>query len=399
MKFQVLGIKSSISSENDIQHIATQFLSQIEALTHIPMQQITSPDQFTADNIPLIYIQTGGSENIFKTLLPQLPRPIMLLTNGVMNSLAASIEILTYSQQHNIHSEIIHGEINYIATRLIQLQKIHQTKHTLAQARLGVIGQPSDWLIASHVDSQKTKQKFGCDILNIDIQELINLSQKTYSITNPTIQEMQKRPFPQDELQKAINIYGAMRTLIEKYQLTGLTLRCFDLLDTLHSTGCIALALLNSEGIPASCEGDVPALLTMTILQSLFGEAGFMINPSSLNIENNSMVVAHCTLPINMTNAYSLTTHFESGIGVAVNGQLPEQPAMIFKVSPNLEDYFVSEIEITSNLSETHLCRTQIEIKLQEDIRYFITNPCGNHHIISLHPNPQLIHDLMKSFA
>ena len=399
MKFQVLGIKSVISSERDINKIANEFLSSIEERIKIPIEQITSPDQFSSDAIPLIYVQTGGSENLFQELLPSLPRPITLLTNGIMNSLAASIEILTYSQQNNIKSEIIHGEIEYIAKRLSELQKIHQTKQTLAKARLGVIGMPSDWLIASNVDKQKAKQKFGCDILDIDINELITLSQQEYKIDSTLIAELKKRPFAEEELKKALNIYGAMKALIEKYQLTGVTLRCFDLLDTLHSTGCIALALLNSEGIPASCEGDVPSLITMVILNLLFGEAGFMVNPSSLKIENNSMIVAHCTLPINMTNSYSLTTHFESGIGVAVKGQLPEQKAMIFKVSPNLDDYFVSEIDITSNLCETNLCRTQIEIVLKEDVRYFITKPCGNHHIISLHNNPTLITNLMNNFS
>lgn len=399
MKFQVLGIKSVISSERDINKIANEFLSSIEERINIPIEQISSPKQFTPDAIPLIYVQTGGSENLFQELLPSLPRPITLLTNGIMNSLAASIEILTYSQQNNIKSEIIHGEIEYIVKRLSELQKIYQTKQILAKSRLGVIGVPSDWLIASNVDKQKAKEKYGCEILDIDINELIDLSQKNYDISSSLIDELKKRPFSDSELKKALNIYGAMKALIKKYKLTGVTLRCFDLLDTLHSTGCIALALLNSEGIPASCEGDVPSLLTMVILDSLFGEAGFMVNPSSLNIENNSMIVAHCTLPINMTNSYSLTTHFESGIGVAVKGQLPEQKAMIFKVSPNLDEYFVSEIDITSNLCETNLCRTQIEIILKEDVRYFITKPCGNHHIISLHNYPEIINDLMKSFA
>ena len=397
MKFQVLGLKSSISSKNEIQKIADQFLSSIQQRTNIPMEQIYSPSDFTSDAIPLIYVQTGGSENQFQELLPQLPQPITLLTSGVMNSLAASIEILTYSQQNNVKSEIIHGELDYIAKRLTDLQKINQTKQLLSKAKLGVIGTPSDWLIASHVDKQKAKEKLGCEIIDINIQELIDLSQTDYQINTPNIQELKKRPFPEKEMQKAINIYGAMHDLIKKYQLTGLTLRCFDLLDTLHSTGCIALALLNSEGIPASCEGDVPSLITMMILQSLFNEAGFMINPSSINIEQNSMIVAHCTLPISMTNSYKLTTHFESGIGVAVKGELPEQKAMIFKVGPNLDDYFVSEIDITSNLCETHLCRTQIEINLKEDVRYFISKPCGNHHIISLHNDPSLIHDLMKN--
>jgi len=154
---------------------------------------------------------------------------------------------------------------------------------------------------------------------------------------------------------------------------------------------------LNGQGIPSSCEGDVPALISMMILQLLVGEPGFMVNPSRINIYDNSMVVAHCTLPINMGEDYQLKTHFESGIGVAVDGRLPEQKAMMFKVDPSLERYFLSEIEIIANLSENDLCRTQLEIKLEEDVRYFLNEPCGNHHLITLKSDTALVRDFMKS--
>lgn len=399
MKFQVLGLYSSIASKKEIQQLADDFLSKIENLTNIPMEQIYSPKDFSSDAIPLIYVQTGGSENQFLELLDQLPRPITLLTSGIMNSLAASIEILTYSQQQNIQSEIIHGEIDYIARQLKNLQKITHTQQILSNAKLGVIGEPSDWLIASHVDPKLAKTKLGLEIINISIDELIKLAQKDYEINDPLVDQLNKKSFSEPEMKKALNIYGAMLVLIEKYELTGLTLRCFDLLDTLKSTGCIALALLNAQGIPSSCEGDVPSLITMMILQSLFNEAGFMVNPSQIKVEKNQMIVAHCTLPLNMTDNYSLTTHFESGIGVAVNGQLPEKQGLIFKVNPNLDDYFLSEIDILSNLFEKNLCRTQIEIRLKEDVRYFIKTPCANHHIISLKNDVDLIHNFMKSIS
>ncbi len=73
---------------------------------------------------------------------------------------------------------------------------------------------------------------------------------------------------------------------MDKYDLKGLTIRCFDLLSTVHNTGCIALSLLNDEGIISSCEGgDVPALISMLILNALSDEPVFMANPSSIDVE------------------------------------------------------------------------------------------------------------------
>jgi L-fucose isomerase-like protein len=330
-------------------------------------------------------------------MLEQLSQPIRLLTMGERNSLAASLEILTYLQAHDLQGEIIHGELDYIAERLTKLQKISECRRKLDGAVLGVIGNPSDWLIASQVNAQQVYEKLGCKILDLPIEELIQYSKHDYAVDSELVNDLRSHPFSGVELQKALNIYGALNKIIKENNLKGLTVRCFDLLNTLESTSCIALALLNAQGLPSACEGDVPALLSMLILQSLLGEPGFMVNPSRISVQNNRMVVAHCTLPINMCKSYSLKTHYESGIGVAVDGDLPKQKAMIFKVSADLKRYFLSEIEILANLSEKNLCRTQIEIQLAKDVHYFLNQPCGNHHIIVLQDDVELVREFMAT--
>ena len=106
----------------------------------------------------LIYVRTGGTEGVFLKLLPQLQaksnRPFYLLTSGKSNSLAASMEILSYLRQHNIQGEIIHGSSEYVTHRICLLQKVEEAHHILTGARLGIIGQPSDWLISSHTDNE-----------------------------------------------------------------------------------------------------------------------------------------------------------------------------------------------------------------------------------------------------
>ena len=56
--------------------------------------------------LSLIYVRTGGTEGLFKQLLPGLQakssQPFYLLTSGKSNSLAASMEILSYLRQHDI---------------------------------------------------------------------------------------------------------------------------------------------------------------------------------------------------------------------------------------------------------------------------------------------------------
>src|SRR5699024_3890820 len=103
-----------------------------------------------------------------------------------------------------------------------------------------------------------------------------------------------------------LKIYIGLKNIVDKYNLDGLTVRCFDLLSKVNNTGCIALSLLNDEGIISSCEGDVPALISMLILNALSGEPVFMANPSSIDVEKNEVVFAHCTIPLDMTEDYVL---------------------------------------------------------------------------------------------
>ena len=143
--------------------------------------------------------------------------------------------------------------------------------------------------------------------------------------------------------------------------------------------------MLNAEGIPAGCEGDVPALLTMSVGQDLTGTSGFQANPSKIDPETGKILLAHCTVPFNMVLDYSFNTHFESGIGIAVHGEMPEGDATIVKLSGDLSRSFICKAELLRNQYEGSLCRTQIVLKVDDRSvckNYFLRNPVGNHHIV-----------------
>lgn len=340
---------------------------------------------YGSHTLSVIYVRTGGTEGIFKRLLPQLRQqsqaPFYLLTSGKSNSLAASMEILSYLQQNYLQGEIIHGNADYIARRLQALQKVQEAKRRLNGTRYGIIGEPSDWLISSVADPKAVKTKLGIELVEVPISELLE------GIDKVTEGEMPDR------------IYQALKAIVTKHHLQGFTLRCFDLLTAVHNTGCWALAKLNAEGIVAGCEGDVPAMLSMAITNALLGVSGFQANPSQINPETGEMLFAHCTIPLNMVERYELDTHFESGIGVGIRGFMKEGPVTVFKVSGDLKRSFMAEGELVRNQAKPDLCRTQQVIQLtdNEQTAYFLTHPIGNHHIITPGKNRKLFEDFIAS--
>jgi len=177
-------------------------------------------------------------------------------------------------------------------------------------------------------------------------------------------------------------IYERLKEIIAKYKLDGITLRCFDLLTTVKNTGCIALSKLNDEGIPAGCEGDIPVLMTMIACKRLTGEPGFMVNPARIQ-PDGSMLLAHCTIPLKMTEKHEYTTHFESGIGVAIHGELAAGDYTLVKLSGDMKRLLAVNVTLTRCQYEQNLCRTQVWIKSTPMVsQYFLTSPIANHHLL-----------------
>lgn len=396
MQIAVHTLTSPVHDARAVNTLTDGFIDALrQALTqHIPDAQLLwQGEDFagygTVADLSLVFVRTGGTEGIFRTLLQTQPalrnarQPVLLLASGNSNSLAASMEILSFLRQQGRQGEIIHGTAAYMAERIGTLAQVERACRTLQGQRIGVIGQPSDWLIAGGIDKEALLRKAGISTLDITMDELLEeIARKDY----PDEVRRRLRPLNASEsrlpLEGALHIYGALCRLRDKYALSGLTLRCFDLLGTVRNTGCLALALLNSEGVPAACEGDIPALLSMMASHALTGTSGFQANPSRIDPEKGEILFAHCTVPLSMLTAYGYDTHFESGIGVAIRGTLPAGNVTVFKTDGAFCRYMATEGTLLHNGQEDNLCRTQVTLHVPDAVPCFLRQPVGNHHII-----------------
>ena len=360
-KLNIYTLTSELHNEQAVTAATQEFLGSLGVDYELKGNNFAD---YGSNGLSVIYVRTGGTEGIFLRMLPELRsksrQPFYLLTSGKSNSLAASMEILSYLQQHGLKGEIIHGSVDYIVRRIQLLARVENVYNRLRGTRLGVVGEPSDWLISSHADKGRVKELLGIELVDIPMTALL------------------------DGIRQQGTIYEALKNLIERYRLQGFTLRCFDLLTAVKDTGCMALAKLNAEGFVAGCEGDVPAMLSMMITRALTGVSGFQANPAKINPETGELLFAHCTIPLDMVEHYELDTHYESGIGTGVRGYMKLGPVTILKVSGDLSRSFVAEGELVENQAKPDLCRTQQVIRLSDkrQVAYFLTNPIGNHHIV-----------------
>lgn len=396
MSICIYTLTSRLHDKEAIEQATNTFLSTLHCNFTYKGEDYTN---FGQNSLDLIYVRTGGTEGLFVEMLTNLkynPRKFYLLTSGQSNSLAASMEILSYLNNNGLSGEILHGDNNYINSRIAQLEQVGKARCSLQGMRLGVIGKSSDWLISSGVNYDTVNEKLGITLLDIDMNELLQVYECIDEISNDealsraTCDEMRNR------IHDALKLYEALKVIVERYSLSGFTIRCFDLLSAIHNTGCLALARLNADGIIATCEGDIPAMLSMAIANALTGFTGFQANPARINPETGEMLFAHCTIPFNMVKSYSLDTHFESGLGIGICGYSNPGPITIFKTAGDTSRHFAEEGELLCCQNEPNLCRTQQVIKLnnKQATQYFLNRPIGNHHIIVPGHCKQLLDEL-----
>ena len=323
-----------------------------------------------------VMIATGGVENLFKTLFTG-KGPVNLIADGRNNSLAAALEILTWLEEQNAEGRILHGTNNEIVSALAE------TVYTPSlQGRIGLFGEPSDWLIASGVDRNYLLEHFGVETIDIDLQRLID-GIKAVSQTEAVkvAQTIVKRSLDTIEpscadMVEAAKAYIAIKKICQEERLDAMTIRCFDIVNACGTTSCLALALLNDEGIVAGCEGDMQTLMSMFLVKRLCGAEAFMANPSQLT--DKTTMLAHCTIPLKMCDDITIRSHFESG-------------------GPKLDRYFVTEAQAVETPYSNHFCRTQITLNV--DLRpYLLHNSIGNHHVIIKGKHAEAIREVMKKW-
>jgi L-fucose isomerase-like protein len=379
---KVLILRSTFQSDD---FVRTEYAELLDLLKNKCNAEITilgdeNVGEWRAASAPdFVMVATGGVENLFKTLWSTgALKTTTLIADGRNNSLAASLEILSYLGEQGQEGRIVHGTNEEILNDIVNVRT--RRASLFEGTRIGVFGNPSDWLIASGVDYDYLREHFGIETVFIDLQRLIDEIGET----------------AETDLLAADKTYSAIKKICQEERLDAMTIRCFDIVKACNTTSCLALARLNDEGIVAGCEGDMQTLMTMLLAKKLCNEPAFMANPSILT--DKTSMFAHCTVPLSMCYKTTMRTHFESGIGVAVQGDLPLGDYTILKWGGRrLDKFFVTEAKAIKNEYSNHFCRTQItfDINLKP---YFLKHPIGNHHVIIKGRHAEEIRRFLTSF-
>jgi L-fucose isomerase-like protein len=380
--------------EDTVQAITGDYVEALETLGGVPWTE-----ENLADPAPLfLLVATGGTENVILKLQAKREShepnaPIFLIAHPANNSLPAALEVLARLQQNGAQGRIFYLQGAEDEAGLQQIEEAAQNlavRRALHEVRIGLFGDPSDWLVASMPDPATVEATWGPDVVPIGMDEITQaMEQITEDDLRPILDALKGdaseiREPSEEEMRDVVRVHVALRRLVDEHELDALTVRCFDLVLNLKTTGCFGLAELTDEGFIAGCEGDLVSTVGLLWAYELLGEIPWMANPAQLDEDANAMWLAHCTVPRRRVESYRLRSHFESGLGVGIQGMLPTGPVTLLRIGgTEMKQLWLAEGEIVETGDAENLCRTQARVELSRShVSDLLHAPLGNHLVL-----------------
>lgn len=179
------------------------------------------------------------------------------------------------------------------------------------------------------------------------------------------------------DILEAAKCYFVLKQLLEAEQADAVMMDCLPGLRIPHKhvPPCMAFMSLRDEGIPAGCQADLSATLSLMLVENLFDKPGFQQN-AGMNTEQNLFFGAHCTSPSKMNGRegpaepYMLMSHAEAGWGCVPRVLFaPGQEVTMCQYVPAKEPLmyiYSGKVVRCPDIPPTGGCRTNVEMTINE---------------------------------
>lgn len=363
-RFTVRVVASAVHDAGTVAAVVAPYLAALQGMGGEP-----EDGEEPAGQPRLLLVATGGTEEAVLGLWER-SGPLLLVAHPGHNSLPACLEALAAARQQSGRGRILYlaGPADGEGLRAVrEAVEDWEAQRALGRSRLGLVGAPSDWLVASRPGAEVVRRVWGPEVVEIPIERLL-----AAGVAAPGRGEADD------------GVEAALRSLVAEEGLDALTVRCFDLIGARQATACLALSVLNDEGVVAGCEGDLPSAVAMLWVRHLLGGPSWMANPARLDAAASRLTLAHCTVPRGMVSAARVDTHFESGLGRALAGTVPVGPVTLVRIGgTGLDRLWLAEGEVVASGAEADLCRTQATVQLGAGrVEGLLTDPLGNHLVM-----------------
>lgn len=172
------------------------------------------------------------------------------------------------------------------------------------------IGEHPDGFDACNFDPADLDKYFGMTTEHIDILDFIDEVKAQDDSVAEAPYARRAAQFPnlgeldQEATVKTFKIYAKMAAKAAEKGYLGMTVRCWPHFFTHYgAAACGAMAMMNEDGVPCGCEGDLYGVLTALILTRLQQSGAFNTDLVDIDVKDDTVVFWHCgQAPIDMAD-------------------------------------------------------------------------------------------------
>jgi len=386
----LIPLASKSHPEHVYRNVLNEYMEALSIFSNIKfLNIITSIDEAKklkkkpVGYLVLIFL-TGGTSSTARYIVRSLKKKfVILIAYGANNSLPSALSCKGRLELIGVTVHVLFSmKPKDIVQSFKELLDVISAVHSIRELKVALI-----YSTEKTVEAEEFERKTGAKVIPVSS---FKVREEMKKVHNTEIKEVLKRNFSKTEflvnkemLYKPIRLYVAIRNIVRELNANAATINCFNFILKEKITPCIAVALLNNEGIPFACEEDYHSLMLLTLTNKL-NSAGWIANPSA--ISNNYIVFAHCTIAPKLTEKISIIEHFETKYPVSISGGLKRN--IKYTVMRLTYDY-KSLVATTANVAKTglisvNMCRTQAYLKLEKiKPKEFLEIAKGNHHVIA----------------
>ena len=290
-----------VLKNKDVEVVDTGVIIDAEETSEKAIERLKKADP----DVVTVCVMTWSEDNYILTLLRKLQKPLILhsfpgVETGSLCGVMQMTSVLTdigYSEYKTVYEEPgSDASADQIIAACEALESVQQKGMPTETFNIGNIGGRVYGMTEIAFDEFSLFEKCGAVVIPISETELDEtVSAVDYKELKEALPLVKKKGYVIESLPEEINeslkYYIALKKLIQKYRLVGLTVKCY-----MRYMGkvCLAFSLLSDEGYVCSCEGDVGNAVMMRILADATGQC---INNTDIlhpDVESNTILFAHC---------------------------------------------------------------------------------------------------------
>lgn len=172
-------------------------------------------------------------------------------------------------------------------------------RNALWGSKFGLIGGRSVGMYPSTTDPIQVKRVFGVEIEHVDQLLLLEEARSIPDAEGLAIAERVTHDYgrvdvPRDVLLRSAKVYCALKRIADEHRFDFMGVKCLEEFINAYVSCCLAVSLLNDEGLVTACQTDINAAMAMKVISLLTAQPAIFADINMIDKKTSVARLVNC---------------------------------------------------------------------------------------------------------